>query len=66
MTSATSYLAQAFNRTNLDVLVNTRVTKLIPVGKKSGHLDMRAVEFAQTADGTSRRLRMLLKVTGRE
>ena len=48
------------------MLVNTRVTKLIPVGKKSGHLDMRAVEFAQTADGTSRRLRMLLKVTGRE
>ncbi|KAI0712239.1 alcohol oxidase [Earliella scabrosa] len=50
VTSATSYLAQAFNRTNLDVLVNTRVTKLIPVGKKSGHLDMRAVEFAQTAN----------------
>ncbi|RPD62467.1 alcohol oxidase [Lentinus tigrinus ALCF2SS1-7] len=52
VTSATSYLTQAFNRSNLDILVNTRVTKLVPVGNYSGKPDMRGVQFAQSANGT--------------
>ncbi|KAI0720537.1 alcohol oxidase [Cerioporus squamosus] len=52
VTSATSYLAQALNRSNLDILVNTRVTKLVPVGEVSGKPDMRGVQFAQSANGT--------------
>ena len=50
VTSAASYLAQAFNRTNLDILVDTRVTKLLPVGT-SKTPDMRTVQFAQSANG---------------
>ena len=50
VTSASSYLSQAFNRSNLDILVATRVTKLLPVGK-SKTPDMRTVQFAQSADG---------------
>ncbi|TBU24063.1 alcohol oxidase [Dichomitus squalens] len=51
-TSATSYLAEAFNRTNLDILVNTRVTKIAPVGEVNGVPDLRSVQFAQSANGT--------------
>ncbi|KAH9933135.1 alcohol oxidase [Epithele typhae] len=51
VTSASSYLAQAFNRTNLDILIDTRVTKLHPVGPCTDSPDMRTVEFAQSADG---------------
>ncbi|PIL22608.1 hypothetical protein GSI_15298 [Ganoderma sinense ZZ0214-1] len=51
VTSATSYLAEAFNRTNLDILVNTRVTRIVPVGNVDGAPDMRGVQFAQTANG---------------
>ena len=51
VTSATSYLARAFNRPNLDILVNTRVTKVLPVGKEDGKQVFRSVQFAQTADG---------------
>ena len=36
---------------NLDILVNTRVTKIVPVGTVRGAPDMRGVEFAQTANG---------------
>ena len=50
VTSASSYLARAANRSNLHILVNTRVTKLLPVGNSSTP-DMRTVQFAQTADG---------------
>ena len=52
VTSATSYLAQAINRKNLDVVVNTRVTKVFPVGTEDGKPVFRGVEFAQTADGS--------------
>ncbi|KAH9921221.1 alcohol oxidase [Epithele typhae] len=51
VTSASSYLAQASSRTNLDILVNTRVTKILPVGSCADTPDMRTVEFAQSADG---------------
>ncbi|KAI0770376.1 alcohol oxidase [Fomes fomentarius] len=52
VTSATSYLAQALHRSNLDIVVNTRVTRLISVGNVSGQPDFRGVEFTQTANGT--------------
>ncbi|KAI1790122.1 alcohol oxidase [Ganoderma leucocontextum] len=51
VTSATSYLARAFDRINLDVMVNTRVTKVFPVGIKDGKLVFCGVQFARTADG---------------
>ncbi|KAI0720536.1 alcohol oxidase [Cerioporus squamosus] len=51
VTSATSYLAHAWNRSNLDVIVNTRVTKILPLGYESGKLVMRRITIAQTADG---------------
>ncbi len=54
VTSATSYLAEAFNRSNLDIIVNTRVTKVLPVGYESGKPVMRGVEIAQTAGGELR------------
>ncbi len=54
VTSATSYLAQAFDRTNLDILVNTHVTKVLPVGEEDGKPVFRGVQFAQTADGDLR------------
>ena len=53
MTSATSYLARAFDRPNLDILVNTRVTKVLPVGSEDGKPAFRRVQFAQTAGGNS-------------
>ncbi|RDX53362.1 alcohol oxidase [Lentinus brumalis] len=57
VTSATSYLAEAFNRSNLDIIVNTRVTKVLPVGYESGKPVMRGVEIAQTAGGRTHTLK---------
>ncbi|EJF63363.1 alcohol oxidase [Dichomitus squalens LYAD-421 SS1] len=51
VTSASSYLAQAINRPNLDVVVNTRVTKVVSVGREQGKPVFRGVEIAQSADG---------------
>ncbi|KAM5534951.1 hypothetical protein V8D89_011324 [Ganoderma adspersum] len=51
VTSATSYLARAFDRTNLDIVVNTLVTKVLPVGVEDGKPVFRSVQFAQTANG---------------
>ena len=53
MTAATSYLARAFDRANLDILVNTRVTKVLSVGSEDGKPVFRRVQFAQSADGSS-------------
>ncbi|KAI0712308.1 alcohol oxidase [Earliella scabrosa] len=50
-TSATSYLAHALNRTNLDVLVNTQVTKVLPVGYHGKLPIVRGVQFAQHEHG---------------
>ena len=47
----TSYLAAAWNRSNLDIVVNTRVTKVLPLGHESGKPIMRGVEITQSADG---------------
>lgn len=60
VTSATSYLAQALNRSNLDIVVNTRVTKLISVGNVFGQPDFRGVEFTQTANGSDHNLKAYL------
>ncbi|KAI0712253.1 alcohol oxidase [Earliella scabrosa] len=49
-TSATSYLARALNRTNLDVLVNTQVTKVLPVGFQGKLPIVRGVQFANSKD----------------
>ncbi|EJF63375.1 alcohol oxidase [Dichomitus squalens LYAD-421 SS1] len=62
VTSATSYLAQAMNRKNLDVVVNTRVTKVFPVGTEDGKPVFRGVEFAQTADGPRHTLKATQEV----
>ncbi|TFK91941.1 GMC oxidoreductase [Polyporus arcularius HHB13444] len=51
VSSATSYLAAAFNRSNLDIVVNTHVTKVFPVGSEGHKPVVRGVEFAQSADG---------------
>ncbi|KAI0754900.1 alcohol oxidase [Daedaleopsis nitida] len=55
VTAASSYLARAFDRSNLDILVNTRVTKLLPIGEASGSglPDMRGVQFSEDANGTA-------------
>ncbi|KAI0720530.1 alcohol oxidase [Cerioporus squamosus] len=53
VSSATSYLAAAFNRSNLDIVVNTHVTKILPVGSNGDKPVMRGVQFAQSADGPS-------------
>lgn len=48
--SATSYLGAAYiKRTNLHVLVNARVTRVLPIGVKTS--SMRTVEFIQNLEG---------------
>ncbi|PIL22610.1 hypothetical protein GSI_15300 [Ganoderma sinense ZZ0214-1] len=51
VSAATSYLAVALDRTNLDVVVNTRVTKVFPVGREQGKPVFRGVQMAQAAEG---------------
>ncbi|KAI0769966.1 alcohol oxidase [Fomes fomentarius] len=51
VTSATSYLAHALDRKNLDVLVNTQVTKVVPVGLEGKVPVVRGVQFVRGADG---------------
>ncbi|KAI0055436.1 aryl-alcohol oxidase-like protein [Artomyces pyxidatus] len=51
--SATAYLQPALNRPNLDVLINTQVTRLINIANKSAVPDLREVEFA--LNSTSKR-----------
>ncbi|KAI0777900.1 aryl-alcohol-oxidase from pleurotus Eryingii [Irpex lacteus] len=48
--AAVAYLDPVTNRTNLDVLINTQVTRLINVAT-SGTPDLRTVEYAQSRDG---------------
>lgn len=50
--AATAYLYPAASRPNLDILVNTQVTRLLSAGE--GKPDFRVVEMAQTSDGTIR------------
>ncbi|RPD62462.1 alcohol oxidase [Lentinus tigrinus ALCF2SS1-7] len=56
VSSATSYLAWSFNRSNLDVVVNTHVTKVLPVGFEGNQPVMRGVQLSQSADGLTHTL----------
>lgn len=49
--SATTYLAGAIGRLNLDVLVNAHVTKLVRTGTVSGKPAFRGVQFAVRPQG---------------
>ena len=51
VSAATSYLAAALRRANLDVVVNTRVTKVFPIAREQGKPVFRGVQVAQTVDG---------------
>ena len=50
--AATAYLtSDVRNRTNLDILINTQVTRLINVASSGSTPDLRTVEYAQSRDG---------------
>ena len=51
VSSATAYLFPAMDRPNLDVLVNTQVTKLLQTGTSRGKPIIKGVEFALNAGG---------------
>lgn len=50
--AATAYLEPVENRTNLDILINTRATKLIQSGQNGSTPILRKVEIAQSSSGT--------------
>lgn len=50
--SSTAYIHPALSRSNLDVLLNTQVIKLIKTGTSSGLPIFRGVQFATSAGGT--------------
>lgn len=50
--SATAFLTPALSRPNVDVLINTQVTRLIQNGKLGSLPVFREVEFAQSRTGT--------------
>ncbi|EIM81860.1 aryl-alcohol oxidase-like protein [Stereum hirsutum FP-91666 SS1] len=49
--SARDYIAPALSRSNLDVVVNTQVTKVVQTGTQDGLPVFQGVEFAQNASG---------------
>ncbi|KAF9061468.1 GMC oxidoreductase-domain-containing protein, partial [Rhodocollybia butyracea] len=50
--AANSYLAPVLSRSNLDILVNTQVTKVVQTGtQRSGEPIFRGVEFASSSSG---------------
>lgn len=49
--SATGYIAPALDRSNLDVLVNTQVIKLLKTGEEDGVAIVKGVQFTQSAAG---------------
>ena len=49
--AASAYLDPIANRTNLDILINTQVTRLINVASSGSTPDLRTVEYAQSRDG---------------
>ncbi|KAL5524154.1 hypothetical protein ACEPAG_8327 [Sanghuangporus baumii] len=50
--SAVAYIAPALSRSNLDVLVNTRVTRVIQTGMRHSIPEFRAVEIATSSNST--------------
>ncbi|KAI9451435.1 aryl-alcohol-oxidase from pleurotus Eryingii [Lactarius psammicola] len=49
--ASVSYLKPAFSRSNLDILINTQVTKVVQTGTRNGLPIFRGVQFAQSASG---------------
>ena len=49
--AASAYLDPIANRTNLDILINTQVTRLFNVASSGSTPDLRTVEYAQSRDG---------------
>ncbi|KAF8259333.1 aryl-alcohol-oxidase from pleurotus Eryingii [Lactarius quietus] len=47
-----AYLTPALSRQNLDILINTQVTKVVETGTKGSLPIFRGVQFAQSASGT--------------
>ncbi len=52
VSASTAYLQPVLSRSNLDVLVDTTVTKLIQTGTEDGEPVFRGVQFAQSSSGT--------------
>lgn len=53
VSSSVAYLQPVLGRSNLDVLVDTTVTKLTQTGTEDGEPAFRGVQFAQSSSGTS-------------
>ncbi|KAI9428999.1 hypothetical protein H4582DRAFT_2155697, partial [Lactarius indigo] len=54
VSAGTAYLEPALaSRTNIDLLVNTQVTKILQTGTQGERLIFRGVQFASSASGTS-------------
>jgi hypothetical protein len=51
--SWTHYLKPVMNRTNLDIVLNTHVTRVIQTGWEDGLPEFRGVEYAVDTSGTS-------------
>ncbi|KAI9434372.1 aryl-alcohol-oxidase from pleurotus Eryingii [Lactarius indigo] len=49
--ASVSYLTPALSRSNLDILVNTLVTKVVQTGTRGGLPIFRGVQFSQSASG---------------
>ncbi|KAI9451426.1 aryl-alcohol-oxidase from pleurotus Eryingii [Lactarius psammicola] len=49
--ASTSYLTPVLSRSNLDILINTQVTKVVQTGTRGGLPIFRGVQFAQSASG---------------
>ncbi|KAH9016616.1 aryl-alcohol-oxidase from pleurotus Eryingii [Lactarius pseudohatsudake] len=49
--ASVSYLTPVLSRSNLDILVNTLVTKVVQTGSRGGLPIFRGVQFAQSASG---------------
>jgi hypothetical protein len=49
--AARAYLAPALNRPNLDVLVETLVTKVVQTGTENGLPVFKGIEFSQSTSG---------------
>lgn len=55
--SATTYLAGAITRPNLDVLINAHVAKVLPIGFQNGKPSFRLVQFSSGPHCTSTSVR---------
>lgn len=53
VSASVAYLQPVLGRSNLDVLVDTTVTKLTQTGMEDGEPVFRGVQFAQSSSGTS-------------